>query len=451
MASLKGQFQSFFSQAKAKYFGYYLSQADNYASKNDYSNALVMLKFIPQSSELYTEAQKKIVEYRNTLAINLLQEADNKYYDGRFNEALADLKSIPEGTQVYSQARSKIIECEKVIRKQNIEKQKQQERELVEQASDRALASDFEKAIAILKKIPKTSELYTEVQPKIIEYEEVMSQQLLSKQREQEKRLLEQSAHYAANHDFLRAISTLEGIPQTSEIYAKAQQKIFEYRDSFAVFLLQEGIDKYNKGHFAEAITSLKLVPEMTLAYQQAQEKISECEEAIRQQVLAKQREQERLLREKQEFIASFKNLVPINYKGKLVAAALVGNLTYLVDSVEEKYHLNGLGSKTYANGKFVIVRLIISNNGKKPQSMFLEMNLVDKEEREFSYSTSGKSALMMSGDETVEIIASEVQPGLQKNISIVFDIPVEAEDLKLKIPNGLFGKPVILPLSLAL
>lgn len=381
-----------FSGVVTKLENYQLSQAENQASKNNFKMAIFILEQIPQRSEAYAEVQQKLAEYRNVLANNLFQDADDKCHNDHFTEALASLKRIPEGTQIYSKARIKIVECEKALKQQELEKQ-----------------------------------------------------------REKEKGLVEQAANYAAGQDFKKAISTLEGIRQSSEIYANVQQKIIEYRDSFALCVLQEGIDKCKQGHFKEAIASLKLVPEVTLAYQQAQDKISECEEAIKQQVLAKQREQERLLREKQELIASFNNLVPINYKGKLAAAALVGNLTYLVDSVEEKYHLNGLGSKTYANGKFVIVRLIINNNGKKPQSIFLEMNLVDKEEREFSYSTSGKSALMMSGDETVEIIASEVQPGLQKNISIVFDIPVEAEDLKLKIPNGLFGKPVILPLSLAL
>ncbi|MCA1991648.1 MAG: DUF4352 domain-containing protein [Coleofasciculus sp. S288] len=452
MGNLNEKIQSFLNQTQVKLYGYSLSQADNYASKNDFKRAISTLEVIPQKSELYAEAQQKIIEYRNALAVKLLQEADNKYHNGRFNEALADLKRIPEGTQVYPQARTKIIEFEKAIRQQAFEKQRQQEKTWVEQAGNHVLANELERAIILLRKIPQTSELYTEAQSKIIECEKTIKQQTIEKQRQQERRLVEQSAHYAASHDFKRAISTLEGIPQSSEIYAKAQQKMLEYRDSLAVFLLQEGIDKYNRGHFAEAVASLKLVPQETLAFQQAQDKISECEEAIRQQVLAKQREQERVLREKQEFIASFKNLVSINHRGKLVAAALVNNLTYVVDLVEYQDYINDTFSETKADGKFVIIRLIVRNDDKKTHTIFSSgINLVDAEDREFSESSSGSTALMMSGDKSAKFMATEVQPGLQKNISIVFDIPVEAKDLKLKIPNGLFGKPTILPLSLAL
>ena len=388
------EFVNKFSGIVTKLENYQLSYAKTLASKNNFKAAISVLEQIPQKSEFYAEAQQKLVEYRNVFATDLFQDADNKYHNGRFTEALFSLKRIPETAQIYSQAQIKIVECEKAIKQQELEKQ-----------------------------------------------------------REQEKRLVEQAANYAASHDFKKAISILEGIRQSSEIYVDVQQKINKYRDSLALCLVQEGIDKYKHGHFAEAIATFKLVPNRTLAYQQAQDKITECEEAIKQQALAKQREQERLLREKQDLIASFKHLVPINYKGKLVAVALVDNLTYMINSVEEKSWINGfsIDSKTYANGKFVIVKLTVSNTGKKPQSMFSNMYLLDKLEREFSYSSSGKSALLMSGDQTVEILESEVQPGLQNNISIVFDIPVGAEDLKLKIPNRLFGKPVILPLSLAL
>ncbi len=382
-----------FSGVVTKLENYQLSQADNHASKNNFKMAIFILEQIPQRSEAYAEAQQKLVEYRNVLANNLFQDADNKYHNGRFTEALASLKRIPEGTQIYSQARIKIVECEKALKQQKIEKQ-----------------------------------------------------------REKEKGLVEQAAKYAADQDFKKAISTLEGIRQSSEIYANVQQKIIEYRDSFALCLLQEGIDKCKHGHFSEAIASLKLVPEGTLAYQQAQDKISDCEEAIKQQALAKQREQERLLREKQEFIASFKNLVPVNHRGKLVAAALVNNLTYVVDLVECQDYIADTFSETKADGKFLIVRLIVRNDDKKVHTIFSSgINLVDAEEREFSESSSGSTALMMSGDKSAKFMATEVQPGLQKNISIVFDIPVETKDLKLKIPNGLFGKPTILPLSLAL
>ncbi len=55
-----------------------------------------------------------------------------------------------------------------------------------------------------------------------------------------------------------------------------------------------------------------------------------------------------------------------------------------------------------------------------------------------------------MSGDQTVEFLVSEIQPGLQKTITIVFDVSPEANNLSLKVPSSGWGGAAILPLSLA-
>ncbi len=61
-----------------------------------------------------------------------------------------------------------------------------------------------------------------------------------------------------------------------------------------------------------------------------------------------------------------------------------------------------------------------------------------------------GRQTLQMKGDQTVEFLASEIQPGLQKTITIVFDVPVGANSLSLKVPSNGWGGSAILPLSLA-
>jgi len=78
-------------------------------------------------------------------------------------------------------------------------------------------------------------------------------------------------------------------------------------------------------------------------------------------------------------------------------------------------------------------------------------MTILDSQEREFKTSSDAGTALLMSGDRTAEAFVTEIHPGLEKVITIAFDVPPGAKDLSLKIPSGGFGRPVILPLALAL
>ncbi len=334
----------------------------------------------------------------------------------------------------------------------------------------KSLINQAQQKITDIQNNEKFKEVVEQAQKQVSSYQNIAQQKFNDIQNkaaknklECEKQQLEKATNKAAINDFKKAIFILEKIPSNSEIYTESQQKIIEYRDSFSVVLLQDATDKYTKGCFSEALVSLKLVPEGTKVYEQAQEKIVECEEARRQQIIEEQKEKERILLEKQKekerillerkrLIESFKNLVAINYKEKLVAAALVNNTLHLVDSVKRTKRISSALGSEIADGEFLIIRLLVRNDDKKSRTISASMiNLIDHQEREFSASSSGSTALIMSGDKTAEILATEVQPGLQKNISIVFDLPPGATDLKLKIPSGLFGKPVILPLSLAL
>ena len=322
----------------------------------------------------------------------------------------------------------------------------------------KSLINQAQQKITDIQNDEKVRELVDQAQKKVADYQDI-AQQKFSEVKQKaadnrinhEKQQLEQATNHAANKDFKKAISLLERVPKSSEIYTEVQQKLIEYRDLFSVVLLQDATDKYTKGCFSDALVSLKLVPEGTKVYQQVQEKIVECEEARRQQLLEEQREKERILSERKILIESFKSLVAVNYKEKLVAAALVNNTLHLVDSVKRTKRISSALGSEIADGEFLIIRLLVRNDDKKSRTISASMiNLIDAQEREFRASSSGSTALIMSGDKTAEFLATEVQPGLQKNISIVFDIPPGATDLKLKIPTGLYGQPVILPLLLA-
>ena len=106
----------------------------------------------------------------------------------------------------------------------------------------------------------------------------------------------------------------------------------------------------------------------------------------------------------------------------------------------------------THADGEFLIVRLIICNDGKKSRTISASgMKILDSQEREYRSSTSGGTALVMSGDKNAEFSLSEIHPDLPKTITIVFDLPVGKNDLNLKVSSGGLGGSAILPLSLAI
>ncbi len=222
-----------------------------------------------------------------------------------------------------------------------------------------------------------------------------------------------------------------------------------EQKERQASRWLESAINQATKGNFSKALETLKKIPNGTEAYFQAQSKISEYEQVIKNQIL----EQQRIEKEKEELIAKSKNLVALTHNGKRVAAALVDKTIHIVDSVTRKITISGVfGETTFADGEFVIINLVVRNEDKKSRNISASMiTLIDSEGREFQTSSTAMTALTMSGEQKAELWSTQIQPGLDKDITIVFDIPPTAQDLKLKVPSGLFGQPAILPLSLAL
>ncbi|MEP6579705.1 DUF4352 domain-containing protein [Microcoleus vaginatus GB2-A3] len=222
-----------------------------------------------------------------------------------------------------------------------------------------------------------------------------------------------------------------------------------EQKERQASQWLESAINQATKGNFSKALETLRQIPNGTEAYFQAQSKISEYEQVIKNQILEKQR----IEKEKEELIAKSKNLVALTHNGKRVAAALVDKTIHIVDSVTRKITISGVfGETTFADGEFVIINLVVRNEDKKSRNISASMmTLIDSEGREFQTSSTAMTALTMSGEQKAELWPTQIQPGLDKDITIVFDIPPTAQDLKLKVPSGLFGQPAILPLSLAL
>lgn len=265
-----------------------------------------------------------------------------------------------------------------------------------------------------------------DIQEKISEYTSALEQ---FKKREK----FEAAEAHAAKYEYQKAINILKGIPASSETYEEARQKIAEYIDASIEYIFQQAAELVEQKFFNEAIASLKTIPEIATQHHEAQAKITEYTEEF------------------ENFIRKRKNLVPLRSGERIIAAAFLDQTLHAVSNIERTKSIYNPLSSTYADGEFLILTLIVRNDSKKSRTISASMmTLIDSQEREFSVSDKGKTALVMNGDQTVEFWMSEVQPGLSKVIKIVFDVPPGADNLNLKVMSGGWSGTAILPLAMA-
>ncbi|MEG4090164.1 DUF4352 domain-containing protein [Microcoleus sp. Pol12B4] len=354
-------------------------------------------------------------EYEEDIAKSEKQRIESAADDAsnyRYQKAINTLKAIPSSSDLYEDAQQKISEYVYASYKY-----------LLQQAAQMTDKGLYHEAINTLNTIPTSCDLYEEAQQKIYEY------------------ILPQSQKIAEEGFYGKAINNLNKIASSSDLYEEAQQKISEYVNASYEDVLQQSVQMADQGLYneaikslEEAIKSLKTNSEEAALYQQAQNKISEYVNTF------------------ETLIKKHKNLIPILNNERIVAAAFVDQTVHCVKEVERTPWIYNYLGNTDADGEFIIIRIIVRNDGKKSRTISASvMTIIDSQECEYSVSEKGKNALQMNGDQTVEFWFSEIQPGLQKVITIVFDVPPGVNNLSLKIPGSGWGGGAILPLSLAL
>ena len=138
-----------------------------------------------------------------------------------------------------------------------------------------------------------------------------------------------------------------------------------------------------------------------------------------------------------------------VTQKGKKMTVAYVDGKFYSIISVERQRTIEDQFTKTTADGRFWIIKLVIQNSSKEGGTVTTSlMKLIDGSNREFDTSSAGTTALVMSGDKSAELFMGEINPGITKAISLVFDVPEDENNFKLKIPPATFslGKEALLP-----
>lgn len=181
----------------------------------DLDRAVALMKSIPDSSKIYSEAQNTIDEWENEwqIAAKQYQAAETALNENKWSDAIQAANLIPD--ILYWQSKSdRLVEKAKA----KIEAQTQ---DLLNKAYKKAGSKDFGTALEYLSKIPPESSAGSLVQEKLAEY---------NKKRDiRSVHLLQQAYNQAEIHRFDVALKFLRQIPKNSSAYSTAQVKLMEY------------------------------------------------------------------------------------------------------------------------------------------------------------------------------------------------------------------------------
>lgn len=151
----------------------------------------------------------------------------------------------------------------------------------------------------------------------------------------------------------------------------------------------------------------------------------------------------------KQEVQAEPEYTCDIEGVGKVVGK-ISSNVGIAIYKVEER---DVLGDNPYLQkkpqGKFVVVSIVVSNEQKDAVTVDASsFKLIDKDGREYSYSTEGQTAIQM-GNGDAKGFLTKLNPGITTNFEIPYDVPkkLELSNISLKARGGMTGKEISLPL----
>lgn len=192
----------------------------------------------------------------------LLYKATEQYQAGDLEKAIALAKSIPRTSNVYPEAQATIEEW------QNQWQVAAEKFKVVEQACNQGRWSD------VLHLAPQVPDIlyWQSKTDKLVE-------QAHANVETQSKGLLAKAYEKADQRDFATALDYLNQIPKESDAGSVVQQKIAEYtqkRHIRAAYFLQKAYTKADAGDFDGAVKLLAQVPKDTPVYATAQVKLVE-------------------------------------------------------------------------------------------------------------------------------------------------------------------------------
>ena len=132
------------------------------------------------------------------------------------------------------------------------------------------------------------------------------------------------------------------------------------------------------------------------------------------------------------------------------VKGAIASNVGVAIYGIEETGVIGGQFHQEQAQGKFVIVSVVVSNGQKDAVTVDANsFKLVTKDGVEYSHSTEGQTALAMANNGKMDAFLKKINPGMTISARIPFDIPQDKNlaDLQLEARGGFAGSKMLLPL----
>lgn len=125
-------------------------------------------------------------------------------------------------------------------------------------------------------------------------------------------------------------------------------------------------------------------------------------------------------------------------------------NVLFTVTGVSEAKTVGSGYFQESAQGKFVIVKVMISNNQKDAITVDSNsFNLIDNQGRQFSTSVEGMAAVQISENHTKGFL-TKLNPGMVIDSTFVYDVPtnLKISDFELEARGGMTGDKVKMPLA---
>ena len=89
------------------------------------------------------------------------------------------------------------------------------------------------------------------------------------------------------------------------------------------------------------------------------------------------------------------------------------------------------------AVARFASVNLRVQNAGAAPLSLAGALQLVDGLGRVYTPNSAASAAVAVRDDSRADALVVSLQPGIEVDLIVVFDLPDDAEDLRLRIRAG--------------
>lgn len=119
----------------------------------------------------------------------------------------------------------------------------------------------------------------------------------------------------------------------------------------------------------------------------------------------------------------------------KIGESIKVGKFTYVVKNIEEKTKLSSILGEKSTSGKFIIVELDVKNGDDKSRIVDGEMFKIKSSGKEYGTNAELDMYVNEGGG---GFLLQEVNPGISKLGSIVFEVPSDLNAYNLELSSGL-------------